>query len=132
MDDRMINRLVLNLRYVLVHLYLDNPGVGEFKWDQIYDNLPNLNGFDGNQKWHISKDTFKTNLSKIIKYASLPPYNMKIYQNGGYFKVLNIEDVIDAYHRCQKLIPPPFKKPKIFKELWGGSGIVGDEIKRES
>lgn len=125
MSSERIQKMTQTFTTTLIDLYLDNPGVGEFYWEKIYDNLPRNRMSQGGMILY-TKNSIEGNIAEIIREAH--EQGVFIVRKGKYYKIQNIKDVIVAYQKTQRMAPRPFPQPAIFRELWGGSGVVGEKI----
>ena len=128
-DHRLLDRLIITFRRVVMNLYLDNPDTGEFEWSKIRERLP-LKSYNMSQKLYISPATYENNIAAIMGYASFYSMNIVRRFRGGkyYYKVQNIEEAMDAYHRAENSETPKPTLRKTYPELWAGSGIVGPPV----
>ena len=128
MASVLTNNLTTTFIYIMIRLYLDNPGIGEFTWEKIFDNLPKARLESNNRHVVFVKDNFKSNVANIMREAR--ERNVYIVRVRGYYKIVNIKDVIERYHKRQGIAPPSFPQSATNKAIWGGSRVVGKEVER--
>ena len=117
MASPLLDSLTTTFINTMIRLYLDNPGIGEFTKEQIVDNLPRCS-FYLDLPTLYPKDDCIRRLADIMREAR--DRKVFIVRVRGYYKVVNIKEVIERYHKRQNVTPPPFPMPATNKVIWGG------------
>jgi hypothetical protein len=117
MASRMVENLTTTFLDTMKHLYLDYPGIGEFSKEQIINNLPRKSNYLDCPPAFPKADCVRR-IADIMRCARDRGYNM--VRVGGYYKIVNIKEVLEKHHKRQGMSPPPFPTPAINKAIWGG------------
>ena len=117
MPSKFVDNMTTSFIYTMIRLYLDYPGIGEFSWQQIKDNLPNK-GYYFDVQYPITKENYESGIASIMKEAR--ERDVYIVRKRGYYKIVNIREVLERYSKRQGIAPPSFKTPAINKTIWGG------------
>lgn len=124
MSSERIQKMSVSLERTMMNLYLDYPGTGEFTWEKIEDNLPSKHLTNYNRHVLFTKSDIKDNMPEIMR--ELRDRGVNIVRKGNYYKIVNIEEIINSADKANEI---HFQAPNKYKELWGGSGIVGEPLK---
>jgi hypothetical protein len=124
MSSDRIKKMATSWLYTVINLYLENPGTGEFTWEKIEDNLVKRHITDNGKSVLFRKGDFEGNMPDIIR--ELRDSGVNVVRKWGYYKIVNIDEVIKSNSRASI---SHFQKPRKYKERWAGSGIVGGEVK---
>lgn len=119
MSSERLSKMADSWLYSVMNLYLDNPGTGEFKDEEIREVLPKKH-WESNRSILFIKEDFKNNIPEIMR--ELRDRGVIIVRKNNYYKIVNIKELIKSeYERNPKHFNKPLAKIEKNKEFWLGS-----------